>query len=114
MGATSRILIELMTFGMWRGDQDTRLTAKLKAQNSIVAGGDRLQTPVQGKGALQRFGSAARRQTKSNRIARQGHHARMRNERQRFEVVLHIGILSKIADSGHLDIDRREIAAGGE
>src|SRR6202051_3554083 len=70
MGATSRILIALMTFGIWRGDQDTRLAAQLKAQNPIVAGGDRLQTSVQRKRALQRFGSAARRQTKSDRIAR--------------------------------------------
>src|SRR5216684_1749656 len=85
VGATSRILIELMMFGMWRGDQGTRLVAKLKAQYPIVAGGDRLQTPVQGK-----------------------------RERQRFEIGLHIRILSKIADSGHLDIDRRETAAGGE
>src|SRR5882757_3635123 len=114
MGATSKILIELMTFGMWRGDQDTRLTSKLEAQNSIVAGGDRLQTSTQGKRALQRFGSAARRQPKSDGIARQGHHARMRNERQRIEIGLHMRIVPKIGDPGHLDIDRREIAAGGE
>jgi hypothetical protein len=42
MGATSRILIALMTFGIWRGDQNTRLASQLEAQNSIVAGGDRL------------------------------------------------------------------------
>ena len=98
MGATSRILIALMTFGIWRRDQDTRLASQLKAQNPIVAGGDRLQTSVQRKRALQRFGSAARRQTKSNGIARQGHHADVRNERQRFEVALHARIIPKIAD----------------
>jgi hypothetical protein len=42
MGATSRILIALMMFGIWRKDQDTRLMMQLKAQNPVVAGGDRL------------------------------------------------------------------------
>ena len=71
MGTTSRILIELMTFGMWRADQDTRLTTQLEALNPILAGGDRLQTPVQRERALQRIGAAARRQAKSNGIAGQ-------------------------------------------
>src|SRR5258708_10900263 len=114
MGATSRILNALMTFGIWRGDQDTRSATQLKAQNPIVTGGDRLQTSVQRKRALQRIGSAARRQTKSDRIARQGHLAHMRYERPRFEVSLQVRIFSKIADAGDLDIDRHEIAAGGE
>jgi hypothetical protein len=42
MGATSRILIALMMFGIWRADQDTRLTTQLKAQYPVVAGGERL------------------------------------------------------------------------
>src|ERR1700722_10153476 len=98
MGATSRILIELMTFGIWRRDRDTRSTTKRKALNPIVAGGDRLQPSAQRQRALQRFGSAARRQTKSDRIAGQGHHAHVRNESQRFEAGLDVRILSKSAD----------------
>src|SRR5260370_41164199 len=93
MGATSRILIALMTFGIWRGDQNTGLASQLKAQNSIAAGGERLQTSVQRKRALQRFGSPARRQTKSNRIARQGHLADVRKEPQRLVVRLYARII---------------------
>src|SRR5258708_19116491 len=110
MGATSRILIALMMFGIWRGDQNTRLASQLEAQNSIVAGGDRLQTSVQRKRALQRFGSAARRQTTSNRIARHGPLADVRNERQRFEVRLHARIIPNTADASDLDIHRHDIA----
>src|SRR3984957_2016836 len=114
MGATNRILIALMRFGMWRADQGTRSTTDLKAQNPTFAGGERLQTPVQRKRALQRFGTAARRQSKSNGVAGYGDHAHMRYQRQRFEIGLNICVFAKIADSGDLHIDRHEIAAGGE
>jgi len=114
MGATSRILIALMRFGMWRADQGTRSTTDLKAQNPTFAGGERLQTPVQSKRALQRFGAAARRQAKSDGIAGQRDHAHMRDERQRFKIGLNVRVLAEIADSGNLHIDRHEIAAGGE
>src|ERR1700676_3500588 len=83
VGATSRILIALMMFGIWRGDQDTRPTPQLDAQNPIVAGGDRRRTPVQGERALQRCVPAARQQAKSDRSADQARHAHMRNESQR-------------------------------
>src|ERR1700733_4246123 len=114
MGATSRILIELMTFGMWRADQNTRLTAQLKPQSPTFAGAERLQTSVQRQRALQGFGAAAGRQAKSNGVAGQGDHRHMRYERQRFEVGLNVCVLAKIADAGNLHVDRHEIAAGGE
>jgi hypothetical protein len=47
MGTTSKILIAVMTFGIWRSGQDTRLMTKLEALNSVIAGSYGLQTAVQ-------------------------------------------------------------------
>src|ERR1700679_3633318 len=114
MGATNRILNAVMTFGRWRRGEDTESMLKLKTQNPIVAGGDRLELSVQGKRALQRLGAAARGQAKPDRISRQSGHIHVRNERQRLEIGLQIRILSNIAHSGHLNIDGKQAAAGGE
>src|SRR5580700_10379979 len=99
MGATSRILIELMRFGIWRSGRGTWSMTEFEAQKPRIAGGNRLQWAVQGKRAPQRFSAAARRQSKSNAAARERHHAHVGNERQRFQIGLRARVVPKVGDA---------------
>src|ERR1700677_2521817 len=114
IGITRRILSEVMMFGIWRSHGRTVLMTQFEALNPVLPDAPRLQAAAQGERILQRPGAAPGRQPESDHGAAQTLHAHVRDERERFEIALHVGIILQIVHAADLDDHGRRGAADGE